>query len=155
MKKTRGRLFVFSGQADPALQAVQGFAAAAALRGRALGMHDAAAGHHPIYCAGPNWDCGAEAVAVHDLAIEQISHGRKADMGMRPHIDNAARAKYHGPEVVEENERTDHAPPGVRQCAADLKIAEVDAARHDYLFDGVAGAGIAEYRVLAGEKAHR
>ncbi len=35
---------------------------------------------------------GAEAVAMHDLAVEQIGDGGEADMRMRPHVDAVAGA---------------------------------------------------------------
>src|ERR1700722_3052991 len=117
-------------------------------------MHDAATGCHPIDRAGPDWQCGAEAVTMHDLAIEQISDGGKADMRVRPHVHAVARAEYRRPKVVEEDERSHHARARRRQCAMDLKAAEIDRARHDQFSDGVARAGVAQGWVFAGEKAH-
>ena len=58
------------------------------------------------------------------------------------------------PEMIEEDERPDHAPLDVGQRAADRKAAEIDAARHDHEVDGVAGGRVAEGRVLAGKEAH-
>ena len=47
---------------------------------------------------------------MHDLAVEQIGHGREPDMRVRPHIHIARYAgrKIHGAHMVEENERADH-----------------------------------------------
>jgi len=46
---------------------------------------------------------------MHDLAVEQIADGGKADVRMGPHIDAFAGAKYGGPEMIEEDEGADHA----------------------------------------------
>ena len=58
-------------QRDPALQAVQRARRGAVLGRGALGMHDAAAGGHPVDLAGTDRLRRAEAVAMHDLAVEQ------------------------------------------------------------------------------------
>ena len=84
-------------QRHPALQAVQRLAVDAVLRRGALGMHDAAAGGHPVDLAGPDRHGGAEAVAVHDLAVEQVGHGGEPDMRMRPHVDALAALNSAGP----------------------------------------------------------
>src|SRR3954468_918181 len=124
------------GQANPALQAMKGFAAIAPIAGAAFGVHDAAARRHEVHGAREDCHGGTQAVAVHDFAVEQIGDGCKSDMGMRPHIDAAAGAEYHGTEVVKKNERTDHAASRMRYGATNLEIAEIDAARHDHVRDG-------------------
>ena len=86
---------------------------------------------------------GAEAVAVHDLAVEQEGDGGEPDMRMRPHVDALAAAELRRPEMVEEDERADHAPLAVGQRAAHREAAEIDAARNDHQFDGVAGRRVA------------
>jgi hypothetical protein len=87
--------------------------------------------------AGPNRDRGAEAVAMHDLAVEQEGDGGKPDMRMRPHVDAVPGAELGRPEMVEDDERPDHARAPRRQRAMHLKAAEIDRARHDHLLDGV------------------
>ncbi len=57
-------------------------------------------------------------------------------------------------EMIEEDERPDHARLRRRQRAMHLKAAEIDRARHDDLLDRVARARIAVDGVLAGKKAH-
>ena len=125
-------------QRDPHLQAVDRLAVDAPLRPRALGMHDAAAGGHPVDFARPDRHRGAETVAVHDLAVEQIGDGGKPDMRMRPHVEPVAGAEFRRSEMIEEDERADHARSRGRQRAAHREVAEIDRARHDHLSDRVA-----------------
>ena len=91
---------------------------------------------------------------MHDLAVEQVGDGGKPDMRVRPHVDAVAGLEHRRPEMVEEDERPDHARAPRRQRAMHLEAAEIDRARHDHLLDGVTRWRIAEVRVLAGEKAH-
>src|SRR5688572_6066285 len=73
-------------QRDPGLDAVH--AAALAPRAlEALGMRDAAAGGHQIHLAGPDRLLGADAVAVHDLAVEEVGERGEPDVRMRAHVD--------------------------------------------------------------------
>jgi len=58
------------------------------------------------------------------------------------------------PEMVEEDERPDHAPPRRGQRAPHRNIAEVDRTRHDRHLDRVAAERIAENGILRGEEAH-
>src|SRR3546814_6042044 len=74
-------------------------------------MGDAAAGGHPVHLAGANSLLGAEAVAVHEPAVEQIADGGEPDMRMRSDI---GVAKLIGRQMqrtgmIEEDERPDHA----------------------------------------------
>jgi hypothetical protein len=75
---------------------------------------------------------------MHDLAVEQISDGGEPDMRMRSHIDAVAGAKQSRSEMIEEDERPDHAGLSGRQRAMHAKAAEIDRARHDHLFDRIA-----------------
>jgi len=133
---------------------VQTLATGAMIGCGALGMHDAASGRHQVDVAGMDGRGAAEAVAMHDLAIEQKGDGGEPDMGMRPHVDALAGTELDRPEMVEEDEGPDHAPFDVGQGAADRKAAEIDAARHDHEIDGVAGRRIAGSRIRAWRKAH-
>jgi len=49
---------------------------------------------------------GAQTVAVHDLAVEQIGDGGEADMGVRAyvHLARDAGRQFHRPEMIEEDE---------------------------------------------------
>ena len=92
---------------------------------------------------------------MHDLAVEQIGDGGKPDMRMRPHVEPVAGAELGRPEMIEENERPDHARARRRQCAAHREaVAEIDGARHHHMGDGRAGVSVAGLRILAGEETH-
>src|SRR6185437_2587919 len=120
-----------------------------------LRMNDAAAGGHQIDLARPDRDCGAKAIAVHDLAVEQIGDGCKPNMRMRPHIETFAGAEFGGSEMIEEDERPDHARAcGGQRAAYREAVAEIDRARHYDVGDGVARVGVACLRILAGEETH-
>ena len=116
--------------------------------GRALGMGDAAPGRHQVHGARRDLQRVALAVAMHDAAVEQIGDGRKPDMRMRAHIHALPGDELHRPQLVEEDERPDHLPLAMRQRAAHLEAAEVAGARHDDEFERVAGALVAQDRVL-------
>ena len=75
-------------------------------------------------------------------------------MRVRPHVDAVARAEFRRPEVIEEDERADHAAFDVRQRAADRQVPEIDAARHHDEVDGVGRAGVAGGRVLVRGEGH-
>ena len=154
MRESRGSFFILDWQRDPQLQAMQRLAAIPVVGRRALGMNDAAAGGHPIDGAGSDRHGAAEAVAMHDLAIEQICHRRQADMRMRPHVDAVANAKDRRAEMIEENERPDHARARRWQSAPDLQAAEIDRTRHDDLRNRIARSGVAEDRVLGRKETH-
>lgn len=75
-------------------------------------------------------------VAVHELALEQIRHGRQVDMRVRPHVDAHPRCHPDGPHVVEEDERADHPPRHRRkqsphhQAPAEVAFAGSDLQVH-------------------------
>src|SRR4029077_2026229 len=89
-----------------------------------------------------------------DFAVEQVGDGGEPDMRVRPHVDAVAGLEHRRAEMVEKDERADHARAARRQRAMHLEAAEIDRAWHDHLRDSVARLGIAEARVFAGEKAH-
>ena len=91
---------------------------------------------------------------MHDLAVEQIGDGGKPDMRMRAHVESVAGAEFRRTEMIEEDERPDHARARRGQRAAHGEVAEVDGARHDHLTDGIALIGIARLGVLAGKETH-
>ena len=119
----------------------------------AFGMHDAAARRHPVHFARLDRRRGAEAVAVHDLAVEQIGDGGEPDMRMRPHVEPVAGAELGRPEMVEEDERPDHARARRRQRAAHREaVAEIDRARHHHMRDRVASIASPACGSLPGKK---
>src|SRR5258705_551225 len=111
-------------------------------------------GGHPVHGPGGYGGHAAEAVAMHDLAVEQVGHGRKPDMRVRAHVDALAGAEFRRSHMVEEDEGTDHAALRRGQRAADRKAADVAGARHDHALDGIAGGRVARTGVLAGKEAH-
>jgi len=70
---------------DPQLQAVQPRTALTHFRRRPLRVHDAATRRHPVDVAGSDRSQRADAVAVHDLALEQVRDRREPDVRMRRH----------------------------------------------------------------------
>src|ERR1700681_923343 len=122
--------------------------------GGTLGMHDAAPGGHPVDRAGPDRHRGAKTVAMHDFAVEQVGDGGEPNMRVRPHVDAVAGFENRRAEMIEEDERPDHARAPRGQRAMHWEPAEIDRARHDHLLDGVTRLRIAEAWVFAGEKAH-
>jgi hypothetical protein len=81
-----GRDFlVLARQRDPGLQAVEAVRHVAQPLGRALGMHDAAAGGHPVDVAGIDLLHRAERVAMHHRAVPQVGDGGQADVRVRAH----------------------------------------------------------------------
>src|SRR5260370_41322037 len=97
-------------------------------------MDDAAARRHPVYVARVNRLNIAHAVAVNDLAFEQVGQRRQADMRMRTHVLSFSDTKHHRSEMIQEDERTDHPPLRGRQRAANLEaVAEIPDRRKDYL----------------------
>src|SRR4029434_8734295 len=99
------------------LDALQALRLPATLAVRALGMHDAASGRHPVDVARRDRLHEAEAVAMHDAALEEIGDGGEADMRMRAHVDAAAGRELDRAELVEEDERPDHTALRRRQHA--------------------------------------
>ncbi len=133
---------------------MQRLAAMAAFGGGALRVHDAAPGGHPVHGAGMNRDLRAQAVAMYDLAVEKVSDGGKADVRMRPHVDAVAGAEHRRSEMVEEDERADHAALRRRQCAMHLEAAEIDRPRHDDVGDRRARPGVTGDRVFGRKETH-
>jgi hypothetical protein len=111
-------------------------------------MHDAAARRHEVQLARLDRESGAEAVAVHDLAVEEIGDGREPDVGMRSHVDTRADQELGRTHLIKEDERSDHLLARRGQRAAYGEPAEVAGARHDYLLDGIARPRIAGLGVV-------
>src|SRR5579871_2818289 len=96
----------------------------------ALGVCDTPPRGHPVDLGGTNRLLVVERVAVHDLACEQIGDGRQPDVRMWTHVGVTRKSlgEIDGPEVVEEDEGTDHVPCAMRQDSPDLEAAETLAA---------------------------
>jgi seryl-tRNA synthetase len=97
----------------------------------------------------------ALAVAMHHLAVEQVGHGRKPDMGMRAHVHPLPGNELHRAEMVEKDERPDHLALGMRQGTAHLEAAaKVAGARHNYEFERIARRLVAAHGVLLRHPTH-
>src|SRR5262249_7098211 len=94
-------------------------------------VSSAAAGSHPVDLPGSDRLVRAEAVAVHDLAVEEVGHRRERDVRMRTHVDAGAGREVDRPHVVEEDERADRATRGRGKHAPDGEAAEVARPRVD------------------------
>src|SRR5262245_6815193 len=91
MSECRLGLLVALWQRDPGLDAVQcPTLSAGALE--ALRMGDAATGRHPIDLARNDRLLGPDAIAMHDLALEQIGDRGQADMRVGTNVDLLADA---------------------------------------------------------------
>src|SRR5512147_724735 len=132
-----GFLMLFR-QRHPGLDTVQ-MVALAPRALEALRVSYAATGRHPVDLARSDRLFRANAVAVHDLAREQIGDRRQADMLVRPHVDRAghARRHVHRTHMIEEDEGADHAPLSVRQHPSDLEPTEVTSALRNHKLDHV------------------
>jgi hypothetical protein len=112
-------------QRHPGLDAVHHEAAVALVGGRALGMHDAAPGDHPVDRARADRLHEAQRIPVHDLAREKVGDGGEPDMRMRAHVHALARLQRRGPEMVEEHEGTEMPALAFGQRAVDRERADV------------------------------
>ncbi len=154
MLERRRRFLLGLGQRDPALDPVHRLPVAALQVGRAFGVGDAAARRHQVHLAGHDRERIALAVAVHDLAVEQVGHGRQPDVRVRAHVDAVSGDELHRAHLVEEDERPDHLALAVRQRAAHLEPAEIAHPRHDRKLQRIAGMLVAEHGVFVGHPAH-
>ncbi len=132
MREGRRIFFVRGRESDPRLNAVH-LAAVGPRLFEALGVRDPAPGGHPIHFAWLDRLLGADTIAMHDFASEQVGDRRQADMRMRTHVDGLRNAggKIDRAHVIEKDERPDHASRCCRQHAADFKSAEIAATLFD------------------------
>ncbi len=108
-----------------------------------LRVRDTPARDHPVHFARLDRLLGANTVAVHDLAREQIGDGREPDvrMGSHIHAPRDATLKVDGTEMVEENEGADHSAPCEGENPPDLQaVTQVAAALIDHEFGHPANA---------------
>nr|WP_229477079.1 hypothetical protein [Massilia rubra] len=80
----RRRHLQASRQVDPELQDFELAALFAKRRRRYFGMHDAAAGRHPLHAAGADDALVPGAILVHQGAVDDEGHGVEAAVRMRP-----------------------------------------------------------------------
>ena len=73
---------------------------------------------------------------------------------MRPHVEPGAGAEFRRTEMIEEDERADHALACRGQGAPHREAAEINAARNDRELDRVGARRIAERRIIGREEAH-
>ena len=125
VEERRLDLLACARQRHPGLDPVDAGPGSAQLGRRALRVRDPAARRHPVDVARPDRLHRAEAVAVEDLAVEEIRHRREPDVRMRPHVEPLARREARRPHVVEEDERPDHLLRDRRQHAPDGEAADV------------------------------
>ena len=135
MLEARRGVFLSLWQSDPGLDAEQAVRRLVSGGARPLGVGDAAPRHHPVDRARQNDLVRAQAVAVLELAAEEVGDRRKADMGMRADVDALARDELHRSHLVEEDERPDHLPLRRGKRAANLEVADVARPRHDQGLD--------------------
>jgi hypothetical protein len=102
----------------------------------ALGVDDAAPRGHPVHLARRDDLVVAQAVAVVDLALEQVGDGGQPDVRVRPHVHALPRQEVSRAHVVQEDEGPDHAALVEGQDAPDLQpAAEVLLPGFDDEFD--------------------
>src|SRR3569832_1513068 len=122
-----------SRQRNPRLDAMQRPAHLTDLL-KPLRMSDPTARRHPVDFAWMNVFMRPHAVAMRDLAFKQVRHSGQPDVRMRPNIRGLREpwSKIRGPDVIEENERSNHLVRTVRQNAPNLETTEVTAALVNY-----------------------
>ena len=142
MFEARLSVLVSLRQGDPGLDAEQAVRRLAGGGARSLGVGDPAPRHHPVDGAGEDDLVRAQAIAVLELAAEEVGDGREANMGMRTYVDAPARDELSRSHLVEEDERPDHLALRRRKRAANLKAPDVARSRHDQGFDGLDGDSV-------------
>src|SRR4051794_24690134 len=103
-------------------------------------MNDAPAGRHQIDLARADRLDITFAVAVDDLAIDQVGQRGEADMRMGPRIQALSGAEGDRTEAIEEDKRADHPALRRRQRPSHLKTVPqiTDVRKQDLLdFGGV------------------
>src|SRR5260221_13340297 len=98
-------------------------------------MGNAAPRRHPVDGTGPDRLDGAQIVTMQDLAVEQVGDSGEADMRVRPDVDAGSRFEHGWAHLVEEDERSDHAPLDRGQNPPDLEPTEIAGSRHDGRFE--------------------
>jgi hypothetical protein len=81
-------------------------------------MSHAPAGRHPVDLAGSDRLQRAQAVAVQDLARQQVGDRRQADVRVRSVVEPVTQQELGRADLIEEDEQAHHLPPRGRQRAA-------------------------------------
>jgi len=120
-------------QCDPGLKAQKIAARRPARRRSTLGMDDPRTRRHPVHLSGPDGLDATQTVAMDDLAINQIGHGRETDMRVGLHGKTMTRLEHPWPQMIEEDERTDHTAMTGRECTPRTEpIAQIaNGRKHD------------------------
>src|SRR4051812_29416603 len=90
-------------QRHPCLDSKQALPGAPALSASALGVHDAPARPHPIDRTWFDGFLGTKTVAVQDLTLEQVGHGREVNVRMGTHVDALVGQELGRAHLVEED----------------------------------------------------
>ena len=88
-------------------------------------MDDPTPRGHQVDRAGLDHCVAADAVAVLDRAVEQISDGGEIDVRMGADVHALAGREPRRAELIDEDERPDHRPLARRKGAIDLEISKV------------------------------
>ncbi len=104
---------------------------ASRLRAAPLGVHDPAPGEHPVNVAWANRLHRTEAVAVINLAVEEIGDSRELYVRMGTNVQAHPERQMNRSDVVEKDERSDQTPAHRRQRAAHCEAADVARPRFD------------------------
>ena len=119
------------GQRNPELDAVQALPALTYRHAGALRMHDAAPGRHPVDAPGLNRLMRAQAVAMVELAFEQIGDRGQVDVRVGADVGAVAGLERRGAHVIEEDEGPNEATLDRGQHAPHAQAAEIARARLD------------------------
>jgi len=109
MLERRLALLLLARQRDPQLQPMQPAGLAALVIRRALAVHDAAPGGHPVHGARVDALHRAQAVAVQEGTLEEVGDRGQPDVRVRTDIGVGLGRQRDRAEVVEEDEGTDRA----------------------------------------------
>jgi len=110
MDEGRLRLLLRLGQGEPELEAVHAPRPAAQLVRRALGVHDPAAGGHPVHRSGLDALHAPEAVPVEHGPLEEEGDRGEPDVRVGAYVRLRVGLDLHRAEVIEEHEGTDPLP---------------------------------------------
>src|SRR5215203_588735 len=154
MHKGRVALLLLLRQRHPGLDAEKALSTTPPVRARALGMHDAAAGPHPVDRPWFDGPFGAQTVAVQDLTLKQVGDSCQVDVRMGTHIDSLVCQELGRAHLIEKDERSNHLPFEGRQRASDLHLAKVHRARNNQRLDGVRAGAVTGNGIRAGTPAH-
>jgi hypothetical protein len=132
---------------NPELETVRARTSAPHFGTRAFGMDDAASRGHPVDVARSDGLVRSQAVAMDDLAVEEIRHRREADMRVRPNIETMSRREICGAHMIEEDERPDMTARLCGKHAAHGKAAEIARSGIDHSCDPLSRGAVRAHGV--------